>query len=90
MRGLRAYGFGGLMVCLQLAGGCRSTTAVKADTVREPQASEKKAVAAPSAPVPKSLVRATGTIQAVRAFTVQVPQIVAPIRARPTASRWCG
>ena len=61
----------GLVVCLLWTGGCRRPSAAEAGGPVTPKVIENKAINKKS----PGLVRATGTIQAVRAFTVQVPQI---------------
>ena len=69
----------GLLGCLLIAGGCKHPSAVEAGAPPTTKPVENKATSAPRA----AFVRATGTIQAVRAYTVQVPQITAQVPGQP-------
>lgn len=65
--------------CGLFVAGCQRPAAVQANTAGDPKPVEKKVVAT-SGPHP---VRATGTIQAVRAYTVQVPQVTGQVSGQP-------
>jgi HlyD family secretion protein len=69
--------------CCLLAMGCQRPSARANPTVAKaaeaPKATEKNEVKAPAV----GPVRATGTIQAVRAYTVQVPQITGQVTGQP-------
>lgn len=60
-----------VIVCLLFAAGCKHTSVAAGSATPSPPV-EQAVAPQPAA----GLVRATGTIQAVRAFTVQAPQIV--------------
>jgi multidrug efflux pump subunit AcrA (membrane-fusion protein) len=74
------------LVCVGLLGlGCKRVVPVEARVTPEAKAAENKAVPAPVAK--RGQVRATGTIQAVRAYSVQVPRIEGQVQAGPGGGR---
>lgn len=78
---MRAVPLVALMICLVFAAGCKRSSAEQAGSGAQTAAAQKPAPASPGlAPAPPptaGMVRATGLIQAVRAFAVPVPRISA-------------
>lgn len=78
---MRAVPLVAVLICLVLAGGCQRSSAVPAGGDAPTAVAQNPAPAspglAPAPPATAGMVRATGLIQAVRAFSIPVPRITA-------------